>query len=78
MIERPDPAGVYTLRDAMVSHLSSTRGLNIQVTNVMMTRGAQKAIFLATRLLIQPGDYVVVGEPNYYLANILLRRPEHD
>jgi GntR family transcriptional regulator/MocR family aminotransferase len=71
MIERPDPAGVYALREAMVSHLSATRGLNIQVKNVMMTRGAQMAIFLATRLLIQPGDYVAVGEPNYYLANIL-------
>lgn len=71
MIERPDPSGFYALREAMVTHLSATRGLNIQTNNVMMTRGAQMAIFLAARLLIQPGDYVAVGDPNYYLANIL-------
>lgn len=71
MIERPDPTGVYSLREAMVTHLSATRGLNIQANNVMMTRGAQMAIFLAARLLIEPGNYVAVGEPNYYLANIL-------
>ncbi|MBO9565895.1 MAG: PLP-dependent aminotransferase family protein [Niastella sp.] len=71
MIERSDPAGVYSLREAMVPYLSSTRGLSIQTNNVMITRGAQMAIYLAARLLIQPGDYVAVGDPNYHLANIV-------
>lgn len=71
MIERPDPSGVYSLREAMVPYLSTTRGLSIQTGNVMMTRGAQMAIFLAARLLIQPGDYVAVADPNYFLANML-------
>ena len=71
LIERPDPSGFYSLREAMVAHLSATRGLSIQTNNVLMTRGAQMAIFLATRLLIQPGDYVAVADPNYYLASIL-------
>ncbi|AXY76442.1 PLP-dependent aminotransferase family protein [Paraflavitalea soli] len=74
MIERPDPSGFYTLREAMVMHLSATRGLNIQANNVLMTRGAQMAIFLAAQLLIQPGDYVAVGDPNYYLASLLFEQ----
>lgn len=71
MIGRPDLSGTYSLREAVVPYLSATRGLNIQAGNVMITRGAQMAIYLAARLLIQPGDYVAVGEPNYYLANAL-------
>lgn len=74
MMERPDPAGVYALREAMVPHLTTTRGLSIQTNNIMITRGAQMAIYLAANLLIQPGDYVAVGEPNYYLANFVFEQ----
>lgn len=71
IIERLNASGEYSLREAMVPYLTATRGLNIQTDNVMITRGAQMAIYLAARLLIQPGDYVAVGDPNYYLANAL-------
>ena len=36
----------------------------------MITKGAQMSIYLATDLLIKPGDHVVVGEPSYFAATI--------
>jgi GntR family transcriptional regulator/MocR family aminotransferase len=73
-IERTEPTGAWSLREAMVPYLSATRGLNIQAGNVMMTHGAQMSIYIAARLLIQPGDYVVVGEPNYFMANLIFEQ----
>lgn len=73
-LEKKGPFGIYSLQETMVSMLSSTRGLNIQSGNVLITRGAQMAIYIAAQLLIQPGDYVAVGEPNYYMANLMFEQ----
>lgn len=64
-----DLAGSLNLRNALCSFLFDTRGLNIQPNNVLVTRGAQMAIYLAARLLLKPGAKVIVGEPGYEMAN---------
>jgi len=74
MLERGEPSGMYSLRETMVPLLSATRGLNIQAGNVLITRGAQMAIYIAVQLLIQPGDYVAVAEPNYFMANLMFEQ----
>jgi GntR family transcriptional regulator/MocR family aminotransferase len=74
MLERTQPAGIHSLREALTDDLAATRGLNIHEGNVLITRGAQMAIYLAAQLLIKPGDHVVVGEPNYFMANLLFEQ----
>jgi GntR family transcriptional regulator/MocR family aminotransferase len=69
-----DLAGTDSLRDVLVGYLSDTRGMNMQSDNIMITRGAQMAIYLAAGLLIQPGDNVLVGEPNYFMANAIFKQ----
>ena len=64
-----DLQGSQKLRQALSVFLSDTRGMNITANNVLITRGAQMAIYLAGRLIIKPGSVVVVGEPNYAMAN---------
>jgi GntR family transcriptional regulator/MocR family aminotransferase len=64
-----DLAGAANLRQALCGFLSDTRGLNIGHHNVLVTRGAQMAIYLAARLLLRPGAKVIVGEPGYEMAN---------
>ncbi len=68
-----DSAGALSLRTAIAKFLSDTRGLNIGPQHVMITRGAQMAIYLAARMIIRPGTTVLVGEPNYNFANNLFR-----
>ncbi|MBV7530056.1 PLP-dependent aminotransferase family protein [Chitinophaga sp. sic0106] len=63
-------AGNLHLRTQLVKHLSDTRGLNITPSNIMITRGAQMSIYLAAATLIRKGDYVIVGSPNYYFADL--------
>lgn len=62
-------AGAAGLREAMVDYLSETRGIKIDVPNILITHGAQNAIYIAASLTIQPGANVIVGAPGYLTAN---------
>ncbi|PSL47938.1 GntR family transcriptional regulator/MocR family aminotransferase [Chitinophaga niastensis] len=65
-----DPTGSETLRKEMVKYLTDTRGLNIEMDNIMITRGAQMAIYVAAAMVIKKDDYVIVGSPNYFFADM--------
>lgn len=64
-----DPAGSPRLRAALGKYISETRNVHVTQDHILITRGAQMAIYLAAALLIKPGDYVFVGEPGYATAN---------
>lgn len=66
-----DLAGALNLRLALSKFLNETRGLNISENNMLITRGAQMAIYIAAAIIIKPGTTVIVGEPNYGMANML-------
>lgn len=61
--------GSLKLRDTMVGYLAKTRGINADVTNILITHGAQMSIFIAASLLLKRGSYVIVAEPGYHVAN---------
>ena len=60
-----DPRGTPALRESIAAMLKSQRGLAVTAENICITRGSQNGIFLATQVLIQPGDTVVVEELTY-------------
>ncbi|MDR6943774.1 MocR-like pyridoxine biosynthesis transcription factor PdxR [Mucilaginibacter pocheonensis] len=65
--------GNQELRASTAKFLSESRGLNILPENVLITHGAQMAIYIAALLLIKPGDEIVVSEPSYFIADELFR-----
>lgn len=66
--------GSPVMKEALSSFLNDTRGLNIEPENLMVTRGAQMAIYLAASLIIKPGDKVLVTSPSYFLADAVFTR----
>ncbi|TVZ55568.1 GntR family transcriptional regulator/MocR family aminotransferase [Lutibacter sp. Hel_I_33_5] len=62
--------GNIRLREALVSYLNETRGLQITIDNILITRGSQMGIFLTAILLFKKDDLVVVGETNYIAADV--------
>lgn len=66
--------GSPVFKEALSSFLNDTRGLNIDAENLMVTHGAQMAIYLAASLIVQPGDKVLVTSPNYFLADAVFRQ----
>lgn len=66
--------GTLEYRNALCEFLNVTRGIDINVKNLLTTRGAQMAIYVAASLIIKPGDKVIVGEPNYLFASMLFKK----
>jgi GntR family transcriptional regulator/MocR family aminotransferase len=61
--------GSYRLRVELANFLNRTRGMQVTEREILVTKGTQMAIYLATQLLIRPGDTVFVPEPGYMDAN---------
>ncbi|MEO6167280.1 MAG: PLP-dependent aminotransferase family protein, partial [Chitinophagales bacterium] len=66
--------GSVNLRRALAKFLSETRGLNIGENNILMTHGAQMAIHIAANMILKRDSTVVVGEPNYFMANEIFKQ----
>ena len=66
--------GDMALREALVTHLNQTRGFNISIDNILITRGSQMGIYLSTHLLLNKDDMVIVGASNYISANHTIKR----
>jgi GntR family transcriptional regulator/MocR family aminotransferase len=60
-----DPRGSPALRESIATMLKSQRGLPVAAENICVTRGSQNGIYLATQLLVRPGDTVLVEELTY-------------
>ncbi|MGE4336140.1 MAG: PLP-dependent aminotransferase family protein [Pigmentiphaga sp.] len=56
--------GVPALREQLAA-LSATRGITIDADNLLVTTGSQQAFDLLTRVLLEPGDTVLVEAPTY-------------
>ncbi|MGA7781590.1 MAG: PLP-dependent aminotransferase family protein [Paraburkholderia sp.] len=70
-----DPRGTWALRSSISAMLNADRGLNTTAETICLTRGSQMAIFIAARVLTQPGDTAVLESLSYppareaFLAN---------
>lgn len=62
--------GTLFLRETLAHHLSDTRGIPVSHQNIIITRGSQMGMYITARLLIRPGDHVIVAEPGYFGANM--------
>jgi GntR family transcriptional regulator / MocR family aminotransferase len=68
-----DPRGSPLLRERIANMLMTHRGLVASADNICITRGSQMAIFLAARILVRPGETVVVEALSYAPARQAFR-----
>ena len=68
-----DPAGLRSARESLARWLGETRGLALQADDLMITHGAQQAIYLAAAALIRPGARIGVERYGYPPAHAALR-----
>lgn len=57
--------GLPQLREALARYLQRSRGVRCSAEQVVIVNGSQQALDLAARILINPGDGVVIEEPCY-------------
>ena len=65
--------GNATLREAICAHLRRARAVNCDPEQVIVVNGSQQALDLIARILLQPGDRVVVEDPSYQGTTEVLR-----
>ena len=63
--EYGDPAGRIRLRRAIAGWVARSRSVTAAEDTVVITCGAQHAINLVARILLEPGDCVAVEDPGY-------------
>jgi GntR family transcriptional regulator/MocR family aminotransferase len=68
-----EPSGHVGLRAAIARHVGVSRSVQAHADDVIVTQGAQQALDLIGRVLIEPGDCVAVEEPGYPPARSLFR-----
>ncbi|MBI1734055.1 MAG: PLP-dependent aminotransferase family protein [Candidatus Rokubacteria bacterium] len=57
--------GTPALREAIAAYLRRVRGVVCDAARVLVVNGSQQALDLAARVLLDPGDRVVLEEPHY-------------
>ncbi|MDZ4371914.1 MAG: PLP-dependent aminotransferase family protein [Phenylobacterium sp.] len=60
-----EPAGDLGLRHAIADYLRAARGVVCEPAQIIVTSGAQHAVDLAVRALLNPGDKVWLEDPGY-------------
>jgi GntR family transcriptional regulator / MocR family aminotransferase len=68
-----DTKGHLSLREATRDYLQESRGLNISVDNVMITRGSIMAGYLSAQTILKAGDRVVVAKIGYGSGNMIFK-----
>ena len=63
-----EPQGYPQLRNAIRQHLSTTRSVNCDTDQIVITTGIQESLDLATRILVDRGDSVLMEDPGYQVA----------
>jgi GntR family transcriptional regulator/MocR family aminotransferase len=61
-----DRAGLPDLRRAVAEMLGASRAMSCSPDQVLITGGAQQALDIACRLLIDPGERVMVEDPGFH------------
>jgi GntR family transcriptional regulator/MocR family aminotransferase len=57
--------GLLSLREAIAAHIGAARGIRCAPEQILIVNGAQQAIDLAARVLLEPGDAVCVEAQCY-------------
>jgi GntR family transcriptional regulator/MocR family aminotransferase len=68
-----DPAGHAGLRAAIARYIGVSRSVRAGADDVIVTNGAQQALDITGRVLIEPGTCVAVEEPGYPPARLLFQ-----
>lgn len=61
-----DARGLEALREAVAREMTGRTGRPISPDTVLITTGAQQALYLITRALLRPGDAIGLERPSFY------------
>ncbi len=67
------PEGLPALREAIADYVGRARAIACTPEQILVVNGSQQALDLAARVLVDPGDSVLMEEPHYRGARTVMR-----
>src|SRR5258708_25557332 len=67
------PEGLPALREAIADYAGRARAIACTPGQILVVNGSQQALDLASRVLVDPGDVVLMEEPHYRGARTVIR-----
>ena len=71
-IHNINPLGSERFREEICAYLRTARGVKCDASQIMIVSGSQQALDITARVLLAPGDSVLVEEPGYNLERTVL------
>lgn len=71
--EKHSPEGSGYFKEQLANYLNYSRGLHIAKDNLLITRSTEMSLYIISKLLLHPGDTVVVGELSNFTANMIFQ-----
>jgi GntR family transcriptional regulator/MocR family aminotransferase len=62
------PGGYGPFKEIVAQYLRTSRGVRCEVEQVVIVSGVQEAVDLTARLLLDPGDRVLMEDPGYHVS----------
>lgn len=59
------PQGDVTLRETISNHVKQYRNIETNPSSILITSGAQQALYLIVQCLLKPGDSIALEDPSY-------------
>jgi len=64
-LDHSPPEGRWELREAIANRLRRLRGVDARTERIVIVNGTQQALDLISRVLLNPGDRVLIEDPHY-------------
>lgn len=65
--------GLPSLRDAVSLEMKRHLGADVDPGSILITSGAQQALYLLARGLLRPGDSIAIEKPSFYYSQSLFQ-----
>ncbi|MCL7986466.1 PLP-dependent aminotransferase family protein [Sphingobacterium sp. lm-10] len=72
-LERYTSEGSEYFKEQLCTYLHQSRGLRITEQNILVTRSTEMSLYIISKVMLSPGDIVVVGSLSYFATNMILQ-----
>ncbi len=69
----PYTQGMPALRQAVARYLARRRGIRVDAEEILIVNGTQQGLSLSARVLLDPGDHVLLEEPHYFAMGEIMQ-----
>lgn len=72
-LDRYTNEGSEYFKEQLSTYLHQSRGLRISEQNILVTRSTEMSLYIISKVMLSPGDVVIVGALSYFATNMIFQ-----